>query len=316
MKKPVTALLVAISFFGCDLEIFDTPEVEPLYLSGKILLQSNSDHSNVFVWGEELNLKAWSDESGHYKLEIPPPPNQGYGAGYNGFLTIYFFKENYLTDSLQIQFSAGYLTDGQSVVDNRGNIQASISLIHLYISNFQLESGAVDFGNNVNYLLIDESVELELEISNLSDRAHEFYISFCNNVWPENGFSNNGVYLKAWDSSDVPRFAVSPESFSSAIFFLPNEKRVYKSKIRIRKKKDTNKYILQQLSSGGYILSQTEFATEKISLMPFVRARHKETPAKLFAALDTNLTQFRSDAAYFFLRPNIPELQIQIIDPD
>jgi hypothetical protein len=312
--KAVIIAILTILFWGCPADFFETPEIEPMKLSGVVKLQGSREHSNVFIWAEDFDLKSWSDAEGKFIMELPPPANQGYGTGFNGHLTLFFFRENYLSDSIKIQFSNGYLSDGQTVVDKKGTIAEIMSLPPLYNVGFQFESGALDSEGGINYLPLGEAIDLELEISNLSGKAHELYLSFCNNIWPEVGYSNNGIYLKAWESSELPIFAVSPETFTDAIFFLPNEKRIYKTKIRVQKDQNSEAFLFQQLSAGGYILSETQFSSMDISLEPFVRARHKEISPKVLAAIDERLAFFKPDSSYFSLYPETPQLHVQILE--
>ncbi len=99
-------------------------------IRGTVLLSEESNQDSIYVWLDGLNQATYTDSSGEFMMELPPPEIQP-GGGLSGVFKLYYFLANY-----KIQYSVLYLIEGKierskGDIDSRGNIFPNVWLTKL-----------------------------------------------------------------------------------------------------------------------------------------------------------------------------------------
>lgn len=125
----VRLLSVLLAFFlNCsENPIFKDEKVSNNSISGRVELDDASKPDCVFVWSRALDLGTRTDETGFFKLQIPPPYLQP-GKGLDGLYALYFYVANYSLDSLEIVMSNGNVQISNEEVNNKGELIKHVKL--------------------------------------------------------------------------------------------------------------------------------------------------------------------------------------------
>jgi hypothetical protein len=89
---------------GCTSNPFGDDEIseEKRTISGVAQLADQSNAKGIMVWMAGFNISTFTDESGAFKITLPPQGSQGPAGGLSGVLNMYFFVGNYLLDYAQV----------------------------------------------------------------------------------------------------------------------------------------------------------------------------------------------------------------------
>jgi len=133
----ILTLLIAFCtsnpFFGDNDTVPDN-----LKISGKVTLQEEMDHSNIFVWLRGINAKTSTNEHGNYSLQLPNPKSLPGGAlAWNGELPLYYYMDNYRIDSTMLFILNGEIKPNQENITNSGKVKVDNELKKIiHISSF------------------------------------------------------------------------------------------------------------------------------------------------------------------------------------
>lgn len=120
----IAAVLLCITMVSCTESPFgeDINAPRSSMLTGTVTLSNQEDPSGVYIWLEGSDIKAFSDGSGSFQLELPPSLSATSGAQ-NGIYNLYFYVANY-----QISSSSVVIQDGQ-FLGSRGDLNGSAELV-------------------------------------------------------------------------------------------------------------------------------------------------------------------------------------------
>lgn len=97
-------------------------------LFGKVILDDESNHSDIFIWLEQFNLSTRSDENGNFKFTIPAKSETHPGGGFTGYVSIYYYVANYKLASSRVFVFDGNFKYDDSDLNENGEIQNTIIL--------------------------------------------------------------------------------------------------------------------------------------------------------------------------------------------
>ena len=86
--------------------------------------------SNIFVWLQNSDATAFTDNNGYFELQVPPPSQQT-GGGLNGIFKLYFYLANFRPDSAEIMLRNGEVVRDNADINSKGVLRKDIYLSKL-----------------------------------------------------------------------------------------------------------------------------------------------------------------------------------------
>ena len=86
------------------------------------------NHSGVFVWSNQLSIRALSGADGSFELELPAASSPNGGGIADGDYTIYFFMSNYEVSMVEITFAGGEILNDDRIIKIDGELRKKINL--------------------------------------------------------------------------------------------------------------------------------------------------------------------------------------------
>jgi len=122
------------------------------YLTGKITLQGETNHSGIYVWVRGLGVSSYTGPDGTFKLNLPSVASQP-GKGLTGFYPVYFFMSNFRVDSVSLYIRNGLAEFPQAGFSKKGELLRTIDLaglvaISIGVTPDVLNSGDADSSFN------------------------------------------------------------------------------------------------------------------------------------------------------------------------
>lgn len=93
-------------------------------VKGRIQLSDGASPDNVFVWLEGLNISTYTNDGGHFTLQLPPPQSQS-GGGLTGDYRIFYYVGNYRITTSSVVIRNGSFEYGAGDIDTEGNIDGT-----------------------------------------------------------------------------------------------------------------------------------------------------------------------------------------------
>lgn len=100
------------------------------YITGKITLQGETDHSGIYIWVRGLGVSSFTGADGTFKLLLPAVASQP-GKGLTGFYPVYFFMSNFRVDSVSLYIRNGLAEFPQAGFSKKGELLRTIDLAGL-----------------------------------------------------------------------------------------------------------------------------------------------------------------------------------------
>ena len=304
-------LLLLIFMVSCsDLFNTDNESIKPLTINGTIELDDLKDAENVFVYLNKFDLSTMTDSLGNFELRIPPPGQQEERAGYNGTVIIYYFKENYISESMDIEFASGIIMTGQDEIDIEGTLYIPQVLekafsIKILANKFQNNDGIID-------LNLNEILEIDI-IKNTYDKGLKYYEYVLNNFWPETGFSRTGLYLMDKNNINNYYFLGKKESYIQDRYINSFKIDTTLIFLTIEYSNESNEIFLLQLSNGTKVeLARINVLPGDYFVYPFFRMNHSELPEYVLDKLYPDLSNYEFDKSYFQLKQELEPLLIRV----
>jgi len=198
-------IITALIALSCNHNLTN-PLEEPLFsttLTGKVVLENQTEYSNTLVYIDSLNRGVSTDSSGNYTLIF----NEG-DSIYSGVFKVLYFLYDYDMDSAKIVLDKGRVRLDTLDVDSEGKIQTK------EMKQIVLMEGWTD---KPEYRVGDK-VTSTARVTNLSDRIIHIYITSCN------GILSNFVYLYNDKYQSFPLGCNPPVlTLECDIYLSPNE---------------------------------------------------------------------------------------------
>ena len=117
-------ILTSFFFSGCTENVLDNQSISlpKNQITGTVKLNQRENAEGIYVWLEGLNIGQKTDESGEFKIEIPPFILQEYQAGLTGVFNLYYYYANFNLESTKLFFRNGSLISHQGVISENGEL--------------------------------------------------------------------------------------------------------------------------------------------------------------------------------------------------
>ncbi len=127
---PMVVGVTALLFCGCTSNPFGDDDIGAgaRAMSGKVLLNDGANPGGIYVWLETFNIGTSTDNSGEFKLTLPPPAAQGGGGEIDGAFSLYFFVANYQAATAQTVTRGGEFIFDQGDINAKGELKTIRSL--------------------------------------------------------------------------------------------------------------------------------------------------------------------------------------------
>ena len=137
-------VVILIGLSGCTRNpIGDTTDIIDLsIIKGKVTLNDNATPDNVFIWLQDSDATARTDETGSFELHIPSATTQT-GGGLNGIYKLYFYLANYTLDSANVFIRNGLAEFNSNDIDKNGTIRKNIRLNKLLDISTSIEPASI-----------------------------------------------------------------------------------------------------------------------------------------------------------------------------
>ena len=129
MNAPkLTAIFSFTLIISCAGNPFGESEISApdRVLSGRVRLDESASTAGVYVWLEGFNLSTWSDQTGRFKLELPP--GQAGGGSVSGIFKLYYYLANYDLKTTDILVRDGVVLQPQPALDAEGELLQPVNL--------------------------------------------------------------------------------------------------------------------------------------------------------------------------------------------
>jgi hypothetical protein len=126
----VTLSTCSVLVMSCTNNPFSSSKINPpdkQTIQGTVKLSDNTGPDSIFIWLEGVKLSTFTDESGKFKLQLPPPETQP-GSGINGIYRLFYYVANYEIQTSVFEIIGGNFVFGQGELDDEGNIRETIIL--------------------------------------------------------------------------------------------------------------------------------------------------------------------------------------------
>ena len=121
MKKRIAGIILIIITLSCQTDKTplnvqngktETPIQYTRTISGYVQMEHQTNHDNCAVFLDQVNIGAYTDSSGFYRLTLPDSVFENDTLKVTGTVQLYFYSFNYFLDSLQIALgSKGIILD-------------------------------------------------------------------------------------------------------------------------------------------------------------------------------------------------------------
>ena len=123
--------IILVLFISCTENPFFDDEIsysEKLEITGNVLIEGESDHSDVLIYMEGFDIFTKSDRNGNFKIKIDIAPALQPGGGVTAFYKIYFYVENYQYKSAMVFIKDGEFVYGSADLNLNGQLSEQIVL--------------------------------------------------------------------------------------------------------------------------------------------------------------------------------------------
>lgn len=127
MKRYLIYIVSLLILSSCTHNPFfdDTIEADASNtITGYVRLENDTHHDGVLVWLDKLNIHAFSDSAGFYKLSIPAKSENVPGGGISGKAIIYYYLANYLLKSNTVVLFDNSFKAGDADLKENGLMEA------------------------------------------------------------------------------------------------------------------------------------------------------------------------------------------------
>jgi len=134
MKHRFTFLLLLMLYFGCTSNPFFTDEIrtnKKFSFSGNVQLPFTTNHSDITVYLEGLDVLTKTDTNGDFTIEMPLDPGLQSGQGLTGFYNVYYYVANYQIEFSSVFINKGEFAFGVANLDKEGVISEKVVLRQL-----------------------------------------------------------------------------------------------------------------------------------------------------------------------------------------
>ena len=134
MKYRFTLFLLLALYFGCTHNPFFSDEIktnEKFSFEGNVQLPFTTNHSDIHVYLEGLDVLTKTDQNGDFTIEMPIAPGFQPGQGLTAFYNVYYYVANYQIESSSVFVNKGEFAFGVADLDKNGKISEKIILRQL-----------------------------------------------------------------------------------------------------------------------------------------------------------------------------------------
>jgi len=120
-----TVAMIAIGLLSCHRNqnpVEPQARLKNRSISGKVLLENQTDHYGIFVYLDSLKLRTLTDKEGNYTLTIPDSLISNHGLTIPGRFHIYYSFYLYDFDSSTVITNRDGFLYGKEDVDNQGQV--------------------------------------------------------------------------------------------------------------------------------------------------------------------------------------------------
>jgi|GEM_PF-2348826 len=139
--------------------------VDTRTISGTVQLSQESDLANIYVYLDGLDLGAFTDSKGHFRLTLPSSVSAA-GGSVSGVFTLYFFIANFDIQSVQVAIDGGHFLFGQEALDKNGHVSPNPMLIKALTIETWVTPGyrgiATSFAVRTRLMAIGKSVPTDI----------------------------------------------------------------------------------------------------------------------------------------------------------
>lgn len=200
----LSMLMLIVSLINCTELPFGSDEISAGHrqISGKVKLHDGSSPENVYVWLSSFNIGAYTDQSGEFKLTLPPKSSMGTSGGVSGTFDLYFYIANYKLVSSQVVVRDGEFVYSRGDINKAGALYETKTLRRFLRVNTSVSPASVA----VNYT---GSIEVKVALQATIDSATV--------IIPESfGGMLGAVFVKKIDSQEVFIYKSVPITVSSS----------------------------------------------------------------------------------------------------
>ena len=147
--RRIILLLVAginvLLFCRCTNNLVDESSISTRskQINGRVTLGSESNHEGIYVWLEGYNMGTFTDQSGHFDLELPYEGSQSAAVGYNTMLNLYFYVANYKISTADVIIIDGEFIFSRGDIGANGELNGDRTLLKLLHINTILDPDTV-----------------------------------------------------------------------------------------------------------------------------------------------------------------------------
>lgn len=254
-------ILVACLFllFSCTVSLLETEVTDPALskLEGDVELYNGSSPAGVYVWLEATELSAFTDDSGHFHLELP---GSNSGGLTNGAFKLHFYIANYKLETSTVLIKDGKFVRSRGDVNSRGNLSATKKLLKLLSISTRVEPENIDVD-------FDGLVEVTVSLRALFDSVTVVLPKLFSH-------SSDAVIFKKIDSDQVITVTRSENMRSFSNERIGPEERILKYDFYFKP---------GMLSEGQY------------EVVPFLLVSPQDLPSGLLSSLGANVSCISSD---------------------
>jgi len=118
------SLMFLVILFNCTELPFGENKISSGHrqISGMVELHDGGSPEGVYVWLSGFDIGAYTDESGNFKLTLPPKSGQGSAGGSSGTFDLYFYLANYLISSSPVVVRDGEFVYSSGDINSKGKL--------------------------------------------------------------------------------------------------------------------------------------------------------------------------------------------------
>jgi len=134
MRYKLTFLFLLTLYYGCTHNPFFSDEIktnEKFSFKGNVQLPFTTNHSDIHVYVEGLDVLTKTDQKGDFTIEMPLESAFQPGQGLTAFYNVYYYVVNYQLEYSSIFVNKGEFAFGVADLDNNGVISEKIILRQL-----------------------------------------------------------------------------------------------------------------------------------------------------------------------------------------
>jgi len=147
-------ILFLIFVYSCEDKVAKEDKVDPTKLTGQVILENQTDHSNAVVYIDGVNKGTITDSTGAYTISIDGDTIK------DGSYDIYYFLVDYALSSSTIRIENNEILFGEGSVDKNGLLKP------VELKQFIQVNG---WSDNSDYS-VGDSIEVKFTFTNVSDK--------------------------------------------------------------------------------------------------------------------------------------------------